>query len=64
MPRAMELFERQGLKPIPAPAQFLVNGNDGQLAPAAGNLVRCDMAIHEYLGIFWERHGVGRAGLL
>ena len=61
MPRAMELFKRRGLKPIPAPTQFLTNVSDDQLAPTASSLVRCDIAIHEYLGIFWERHWAGHA---
>ena len=59
MPRAMLLFTQQGLHPIAAPTQFIAQqfslqqGNN--YAPRAANLARCDIAIHEYLGMLWAK---------
>ncbi len=57
MPRAMKLFAKQGLVPIPAPAghwkppkEFWSPGN---LFPSASGLRLAELAYHEYLGITW-----------
>jgi uncharacterized SAM-binding protein YcdF (DUF218 family) len=57
MPRAMALFEKQGLEPIPAPAGPLVRqaqGLDpGRFFPASDGLKLTETAVHEYLGLAW-----------
>ena len=57
MPRAMKLFVKQGLAPIPAPAgpwkpakEFWSPGN---LFPSASGLRLAELAYHEYMGITW-----------
>ena len=57
MPRAMKLFLKQGLQPIPAPAgpwkpvqKFWSTGN---LFPTASGLRLAELAYHEYLGLAW-----------
>jgi len=64
MPRAVRVFERQGLEVIPAPTDFLVTQADWQylreaglhtqlinLLPSAGNLELTTRALKEYIGI-------------
>jgi len=64
MPRAVRVFERQGLEVIPAPTDFLVTQADWQylreaglhtqlinLLPSAGNLELTTLALKEYIGI-------------
>lgn len=59
MPRAMGLFEKRGLHPIPAPTDYLAKRpqafNPRLLFPSAGNLAKSERAAYEYLGIVWER---------
>ena len=59
MQRALWLFRREGMSPIPAATQFMGNRYSlvkGQsFIPQASNLVRCDIALHEYLGLLWEK---------
>lgn len=59
MPRAMMLFTRAGLHPIAAPTQFIEQSNRFRASqywiPAANNMVRADIAIHEYLGRWWSQ---------
>jgi len=59
MPRAVALFEYQGLKPIPAPTVFLSGGHHGfswrSLFPSAGAINIVESAWHEYLGISWAK---------
>lgn len=57
MRRSMALFRKAGLDPIPAPAHYLVQVNQG-ISPAAfypsiGGLVTAQIAAYEYLGIAW-----------
>jgi uncharacterized SAM-binding protein YcdF (DUF218 family) len=64
MPRAVRVFERQGLEVIPAPTDFLVTRAEWQylreagphtqlinLLPSAGNLELTTRALKEYIGI-------------
>jgi len=62
MPRSMSIFEKQGLNPIPAPADFLVSDRNLvestfttearilSFFPDTGNLDRTTQAIKEYIG--------------
>ena len=59
MPRAMALFKKLGMNPIPAPTGHRVKGSrglaPGSFFPAAGNLQNSQKALYEYLGIAWAR---------
>lgn len=57
MPRAMKLFEKQGLTPIPAPAgpwkpaeEFWSPAN---LFPSSTGIRLAELAYHEYMGLTW-----------
>lgn len=57
MPRAVALFEGQGLSPIPASTdvhrRLLSPSELSQFVPRASNLIATDEAFHEYLGLGW-----------
>ena len=59
MPRAMLVFEKKGLRPIPAPTDFgywmRKENSPGQFFPRAGELRKVEAALHEYLGLLWAR---------
>lgn len=62
MPRSVELFRKQGMDPIPAPAEYLTKKDpqrkwslSGLLFPSAGEFVRLQRAMHEHLGILWGK---------
>jgi uncharacterized SAM-binding protein YcdF (DUF218 family) len=59
MPRAMELFRAQGMRPIAAPTGHTVRDPREQSPtrhyPSAENLRKTSRAIHEYLGLAWIR---------
>ncbi|TXD36644.1 hypothetical protein FRC98_12470 [Lujinxingia vulgaris] len=51
MPRAMQLFERRGLKPTPAPcAHRVIEGQGGGLWPNATHLRKTERAFYEWAG--------------
>ncbi|RAL20491.1 hypothetical protein DL240_16940 [Lujinxingia litoralis] len=51
MPRAMQLFERQGLSPIAAPtAHRVIEGRAGGLWPNATHLRKTERALYEWVG--------------
>lgn len=56
--RAMRLFQKNGLAPIPAPAFFLSKKTSRQsvmnFIPSAKNLQRSERAIYEYMGLLWS----------
>ena len=58
MPRAMALFRHLGMRPIPAPANYLGRTNTQpfvlSVLPSTGALGNSEVAWHEELGIFWE----------
>lgn len=57
MPRAMRLFEKVQLEPIPAPTNFLaVSGplSPGDFFPNGRNIETATVAYHEYLGYIWS----------
>lgn len=57
MPRAMALFRKRGLEPIPAPADFRVRGAQrlfpGMVFPRGSSLGEVENAAYEYLGLTW-----------
>ena len=57
MPRAMQLFVKQGLYPIPAPAGHrtvhATPPTPAQFFPGPDGLLLAGWAIHEYLGLLW-----------
>lgn len=58
MPRAMAIFNHLGMKPIPAPTQFLSKTPSLRFMyfiPSAINLIHADIALHEYLGFIWGK---------
>lgn len=59
MPRAMETFKRQGLHPIPAPADYSIK-KDPETAlynwwPSTSKAKQTEKALHEYVGILYYR---------
>lgn len=59
LPRAVGLFRRLGLHPIPAPARHQTLDAPGvsvlELFPSPAALTKMDQGVHEYLGMFWSR---------
>ncbi|MGB8993064.1 MAG: ElyC/SanA/YdcF family protein [Desulfobaccales bacterium] len=57
MPRAMALFARRGMHPLPAPADYLYRvpqrSSPGEYFPGVDSLRRTETAVHEYLGLAW-----------
>lgn len=61
MPRAIALFKKIGLNPIPAPTQYFGDSSAvsfKKYLPNSNYLIMSDIAIHEYLGQLWAKlHG-------
>ncbi|MDQ7968116.1 MAG: YdcF family protein [Oxalicibacterium faecigallinarum] len=57
MPRAVKIFERQGLQITPAPTAFytVTLVLPGDFVPRTGWLVQSSYAMHEWIGILWYR---------
>jgi len=57
MPRAMEIFQKMDMRPIPAPADFKKGEgyNVLDLFPDPKNMVNSNLAFHEYFGILFYR---------
>lgn len=55
MPRAIELFKKEGLNPIAAPTNFLTKKSLYLSAPDGGNLQKTEITFHEYLGMSWNK---------
>lgn len=57
MPRAVALFKKRGLEPIPAPADFLARvgqrPSPDEFFPESASLQEARVAMHEYLGLAW-----------
>jgi len=53
MPRSIALFNKIGLKPIPAPTDFLSNEVSSLYSFSSGGLRRTSSAIHEYVGLIY-----------
>ena len=59
MPRSMALFEKHGMKPIPAPTGYGVKQSQGAspelFFPRAHALLKAELAVYEYLGMVWAK---------
>lgn len=59
MPRAMALFKKQGLNPIPAPTDHLARTSNqlhpGLFFPSPEYLIHLQSLLHEYLGQAWAK---------
>jgi uncharacterized SAM-binding protein YcdF (DUF218 family) len=59
MKRAMVLFKKQGMHPIPAPAGHLISGcflfKPGNVLLTSGNIQNSSRAVHELLGILYSK---------
>lgn len=56
MPRAILLFENEGLRPIAAPGDFNNPDEDGMLSIwQSKQLKKTEQAWHEYLGLLWTK---------
>jgi uncharacterized SAM-binding protein YcdF (DUF218 family) len=59
MPRAVALFRKKGLDPIPSPSDYGVKVEAGRssfgLYPRSGRLNQADIAMHEYVGMKWAK---------
>ncbi len=56
MKRAMMIFENEGLKPTPAPTDYLIKESDSAISlPDGYSLEKTEKAWHEYIGIFWVK---------
>lgn len=55
MPRAMGVFEKQGMRPIAIPTDYFAARDPlgASLWPSAHHLTLSDLALHEYLGRLW-----------
>lgn len=57
MPRSMALFQKSGMKPIPAPADYWVKERQrispGVFFPNAGSIRKMERVFYEYLGFGW-----------
>lgn len=59
MPRSMALFQKLGMRPIPAPTGHWVRETQGKGTgipfPSATNLRKAKVGFHEYLGLAWAK---------
>jgi len=64
LPRAMLIFQKLGMKPIPAPGDYRYSRYYvlGDFFPSGHNLTDMEAVIHEYLGLAYLYLFPGRAG--
>lgn len=59
MPRAMALFRKQGMHPIPAPTDYWVKKRQkvhpSMFFPNPDNLCKAHRAVYEFLGMAWAK---------
>ena len=57
MPRAMGVFRKLGLSPVPVPTDFQLPQDplSASMMPSPFHLQVSDLAVHEYLGLLWYR---------
>jgi uncharacterized SAM-binding protein YcdF (DUF218 family) len=59
MPRSVAIFEKLGMRPLPAPTGHWVKEGQkkgpGMFFPSAFSLYKAQRAFHEYLGLAWAK---------
>ena len=59
MPRAMGMFRKLGMHPIPGPTGHRIKSSQGPrpsaFFPNASSLLKSETVFHEYLGVAWAR---------
>jgi uncharacterized SAM-binding protein YcdF (DUF218 family) len=59
LPRAVALFRKQGMSPLPAPADYGALDDPGispySFIPSPASVSKLERASHEYLGLLWGR---------
>jgi len=59
LPRSMLLFTREGMKPIPAPADRWSERGPGfgfgGFFPSVDGIANTERAVHEFLGMAWVK---------
>ncbi len=55
MPRAMKFFKQEGLNPLAAPSNVLYKKSRIYSNPSGKNLLNTQIAVHEYLGLLWQK---------
>ena len=57
MPRALNFFKQEGLRPIPAPTNHLANKKNVNYTDffSATALKKSHILFHEYLGLLWQK---------
>ncbi|NQT55363.1 MAG: YdcF family protein, partial [Desulfobacteraceae bacterium] len=59
MPRSMALFEKRGMRPIPAPIGHSIKERQkitpAMFFPSAGQIEKIERAFYEYLGLVWAK---------
>ena len=56
MPRAIALFQKEGLHPISAPTDFKIQKTPNFFSvPNGGSVYTIEIAWHEYLGLLWSK---------
>ncbi len=57
LPRAMGVFKKRGLSPVPVPTDFQLPQDplSASWEPGPFHLQVSDLAVHEYLGLLWYR---------
>jgi uncharacterized SAM-binding protein YcdF (DUF218 family) len=58
MPRAMKLFRKAGLDPVPAPTNHIIKHGTVKSPftwmPSSSNIYKMEVAMHEYGGLVWS----------
>ncbi|MCX6122228.1 MAG: YdcF family protein [Ignavibacteriales bacterium] len=61
MPRAMTLFKKAGLNPVPAPTAFIIKHESqkypGCLVPSSRNVMMMEEIMYAYVGMIWSWMG-------
>ena len=59
MPRSMALFEKRGMRPMPAPIGHKIKERQkitpAMFFPSAGRIEKVERAFYEYLGLVWAK---------
>jgi uncharacterized SAM-binding protein YcdF (DUF218 family) len=59
MPRAVAIFKKQNMAPVPAPTNHMVrkreNIHPSDFYPSSMGLRKTEIAVHEYMGLIWSK---------